>query len=170
MLWEAFNGYGKVVYVFINCYSRKPFTYAFVRYKLEEECRRTVLEGNGRCIDGHLISVKEALYGWKERRAPSALLKVKKTVATIAHPKLLWKERDHRMFKEVLVKGSKDEAEGVAGSGKDIKEDVRFYEKNIGDCLEEVTYNVDITEKDTEWMQFCAFRRLKHSVCVDDVW
>ncbi|XVF50690.1 hypothetical protein PTKIN_Ptkin04bG0122600 [Pterospermum kingtungense] len=58
-LWEAFEAYGRVVDIFILDHSKRPFCFAFVRYRSVEECRRVVRDGNGRRIDGMLILVKE---------------------------------------------------------------------------------------------------------------
>ncbi|XVF88724.1 hypothetical protein PTKIN_Ptkin19aG0073700 [Pterospermum kingtungense] len=129
-LWEAFNGYGRVVDVFINYHSRKPYTYAFVRYIYEEECRRAVQEGNRRRIDGRLISIKIAAFGWKERRIEGVVL---------------------------------------LGSGKVATEIVGSCEKINGDCIEEVSFNVNISDKEMEWLQSCVFGRLKCSEGVGEV-
>ena len=41
--------------------------FAFVRYKNEYELRKAIGFGNNRRIDGCLIKVKKASYGWNER-------------------------------------------------------------------------------------------------------
>ncbi|XVF83769.1 hypothetical protein PTKIN_Ptkin16aG0519200 [Pterospermum kingtungense] len=45
-LWEVFNHYGTVMDVFVKFHSRKPFTFAFIRFKLESDCQRAVVEVN----------------------------------------------------------------------------------------------------------------------------
>ncbi|XVF83514.1 hypothetical protein PTKIN_Ptkin16aG0494700 [Pterospermum kingtungense] len=169
-LWEAFNGYGRVVDVFINYHSRKSYTYAFVRYKHEEECRRAVQEGNRRRIDGRLISVKIAAFGWKERRSSSVKQAGKWGSADPVSPNRIQKDRNQRTYKDVLVESSA-RTEGVVllGSGKVATEIVGSCEKINGDCIKEVSFNVNISEKEMEWLQSCVFGRLKCSEGVGEV-
>ncbi|XVE63687.1 hypothetical protein DITRI_Ditri07aG0039900 [Diplodiscus trichospermus] len=71
-LWEAFNNYGRVMDVYIHSFVKgnreKETTFAFVRYKFEAEMIRVIEGGNNRGIDGWHIIVKEASYGWSERK------------------------------------------------------------------------------------------------------
>ncbi|XVF46754.1 hypothetical protein PTKIN_Ptkin03bG0053800 [Pterospermum kingtungense] len=100
-LWKAFESYGSVADVFILDHSKRPFCFAFVRYRSVEECRRAVRDGNGRWIDGRLILIKEASYGWKERRSIKDLKGQRKGPSS---PKIKrWNVRDNITFKEALM-------------------------------------------------------------------
>ncbi|XVF65630.1 hypothetical protein PTKIN_Ptkin09bG0264500 [Pterospermum kingtungense] len=69
VLWEIFNLYGRVANVFINYSSNKSSTFAFVRFWSDLDSRRAITEENGRCIDGWVISVNKAIFGWNQRRS-----------------------------------------------------------------------------------------------------
>ncbi|XVE51579.1 hypothetical protein DITRI_Ditri02bG0052800 [Diplodiscus trichospermus] len=46
----------------------RDITFGFVRYKCKYEMVKAIQYGNNRKIDGWIIRVKEAIYGWNERR------------------------------------------------------------------------------------------------------
>ncbi|XVE89961.1 hypothetical protein DITRI_Ditri20bG0038400 [Diplodiscus trichospermus] len=75
-LWETFSEYGKVVDIYISSSFKsnrdRDTTFAFVRYKFRSEMVKAILNGNNRRIEGWCIRVKEATYGWNERRLRKA--------------------------------------------------------------------------------------------------
>ena len=69
-LWEAFCDYGKVMDVYIPLQRKlahKDSIFGFVRYKQKTEMMKAITNGNNRKIDGRLIKVKKASYGWMLR-------------------------------------------------------------------------------------------------------
>ncbi|XVE77016.1 hypothetical protein DITRI_Ditri13aG0028100 [Diplodiscus trichospermus] len=94
-LWEVFSIYGRVLDVFINFKSRKPATYAFVRYK-------TVKEG-----------IKKSSGSWR-KKLPSDVPIDKAHVTN---------RRVHRSYKEILL-GSNNSLNnaGTSGEHKDGKD------------------------------------------------
>ncbi|OMO77246.1 hypothetical protein COLO4_25259 [Corchorus olitorius] len=64
-LWKIFSEYGVVVDLFVpnknqgswNSFQSK---FAFVRYRKLEEAEKAIIEGNKRCIDSRIITVRKA--------------------------------------------------------------------------------------------------------------
>ncbi|XVF47771.1 hypothetical protein PTKIN_Ptkin03bG0137100 [Pterospermum kingtungense] len=102
-LWEVFNQYGAVMDIFISFCSRKPSTFAFVRYRWESECCRAIEGGNQRVIDGRTISVRRVVDEQDNRKKQSGAPRYASQNAKMAEGFNYMKTRDDRSFKEVLL-------------------------------------------------------------------
>ncbi|XVE59553.1 hypothetical protein DITRI_Ditri05aG0055200 [Diplodiscus trichospermus] len=158
-LWEAFSTYGRVTDVFINFRSRKPFTFAFVRYRLEEECKSTIKEGNNRRVDGIFILVKRATFGWKERRASKS--SVTKVISSALNPpvRLDWKERDNRTYRKVLLEPTEKAEEGPSDQAQVMNPSPAI--SKADEFPEEVVLNIEIPDNELDWLNCCAFATVK---------
>ncbi|XVF57147.1 hypothetical protein PTKIN_Ptkin06aG0180600 [Pterospermum kingtungense] len=151
-LWEAFEAYGRVADMFISFHSKRPFCFAFVRYRSVDECIRVVRGGNRRRIDGQVIMVKEASFGWKERCSDKELKSHRE--GTSSRRTSQWRVRDNRTFKEALMGAFVRKESGGASKGV---------------FLEEIFLGIDIPTQETEWLSHSVFAATKDSMFLDDV-
>ncbi|XVE66642.1 hypothetical protein DITRI_Ditri08aG0094700 [Diplodiscus trichospermus] len=176
-LWEAFSQYGRVVDVFINFQSRKSYTYAFVRYRLELEGRRAIAEGNNRRIDGCIISVKKTSFGWKERKKKSSFSNKLPWTGEGKRKVSEFKVRDNRSYKEVLVgdKGISDLAVPLdnrsvdKADGNDTGSDITPLDKALIEYPIVVDFIFEAQENDIKWLEKVVIGRLKDTMTLAGV-
>ncbi|XVF62071.1 hypothetical protein PTKIN_Ptkin08bG0187600 [Pterospermum kingtungense] len=111
---EAFSPYGHVMDVFIHRKNSKPSTYGFVRYRSQAECWEAIRYGNGRFMDGKVVGVKMAAFGWSQRRdqsrKPNRFSKEvhsrdlrKVGIVNCPRRNAAFKLKDHRFDREALM-------------------------------------------------------------------
>ncbi|XVE85972.1 hypothetical protein DITRI_Ditri17bG0134800 [Diplodiscus trichospermus] len=145
-LWEVFSIYGRVLDVFINFKSRKPATYAFVRYKTVKERMRTIAERNNRFIDGQLIMVKKVTFGRKERKQSFGFWGKKLPSHLPIHKAHMTNGRVHPSYKEILL-GSNNSLNnaGTSGEHRDGKDlDMEGSAKDLDADKEETVFNFEV--------------------------
>lgn len=179
-LKRIFDQYGKVLDVFIPNLNSGRFrfsAYAFVRYKFAHEMNRAIELGNNLRIDGLIIGVKKAIFGWKDRSSkPSRFSGITKPSSS----KQAWlaKERDARSFKDALVgsmvehqnpKGKKAVVINSAPVSKDgcSSSTNHGLEKASLPILED-SFNLFIPDSDMDWLHCCAIGRLVDNVKISD--
>ncbi|XVF87131.1 hypothetical protein PTKIN_Ptkin18bG0094900 [Pterospermum kingtungense] len=156
-LWVLFDLFGKVVDVFIpkgTRMNRRRTTFAFSRYWSEREMQNAIRMGNNKEVDGWVISVKQASFGWQDRNR----WVMNKVVARKEKRRYEWIESstdDH-----VEMKNSEDEVE----------------EENMGngnkwdfDLVESVTFNKIPLDSDLGWFHCSAIGRLKDHLSLNEV-
>ena len=168
-LWEAFLSYGKVMDVFIhrtNNQSVKASTFAFVRYKKEAEMLEAIDQGNGRRVDGWLIRVKKASYGWGDRKrvVQDWQKKHQKSsgacIGSVAF-------RDNRSYREVLL-GDKDE--GFSKTLNPIQKGItmdtttNMASEDHVNKPKRVEYDLDIPKAEMEWLNMSTRGSIKEGL------
>ena len=138
-------------------------TFAFVRYKNEYELRKAIGFGNNRRIDGCLIKVKKASYGWNERNtkvgSQESVSKVSESQKSRKNPDAC---RDNRSYKDVLVGTNSPVSEKRVDKDFSTSADVTPVVKKLANnvCLKEVNYDLEIPKSDMEWLQRSVVGRL----------
>ncbi|XVF82041.1 hypothetical protein PTKIN_Ptkin16aG0011200 [Pterospermum kingtungense] len=146
--------------IFIGFRSKKPFTFAFVRYRSESECGRAVVVGNQRIIDGRIISVRRAQYGRSNRKNLSRDARVATPHVKPAQAMSDLRARDSRSCKEVLMENFNNKAsEGNLDMMKDVGES---FGRN--DLMKDVSFCYELKQEDVEWLDFIIIGRLKDNV------
>ncbi|XVF60748.1 hypothetical protein PTKIN_Ptkin08bG0073300 [Pterospermum kingtungense] len=159
-LWEAFNQYGVVMDVFISFRSKKPFTFAFVRYKSESECRRAVAAGNQRIIDNRIISVRRAQYRWSNRKNMSRVSRVASPHTESAQAISNLRTKDILSYKEVLMENFNNKA--PVENLDVVKQVGESSGKN--DLVKEVSFCYELKKEHVKWLNFVIIGRLKENV------
>ncbi|XVF77615.1 hypothetical protein PTKIN_Ptkin14bG0060200 [Pterospermum kingtungense] len=180
VIWEAFNLYGVMVDVFVKFQSKKPFTFAFVRYKKESECVRAIAERDNCRIDGRFIKVKRAAFGWRNRRVQSANGPKTRLAAMKKPTHMEWKIRHHHSYKEVLESDMIRTDKDVLSSHKKVVRDdkelvVADKDKASVKCpmeienTDEEILEFNTPEEELKWLENVILGRVKEDVPISEV-
>ncbi|XVF31576.1 hypothetical protein REPUB_Repub17cG0002600 [Reevesia pubescens] len=155
-LWEAFGMYGRVLDVYISRFDKegkiRNVTFAFVRYKFDNEAEKVIEEGNNRKIDGRFIKVQKAEKGRNRNVVSSSGRTERKSEGVF---------RDGRSYKEALVGSKVTVNTGVEGPsvspevGKEVGED----DDHVNVEVQEVSYDFELLHEKMEWLHRSAVGR-----------
>ncbi|KAL4323977.1 hypothetical protein GQ457_11G027850 [Hibiscus cannabinus] len=166
-LWEAFQEYGSVLDVFIAYNSTrrrgKATTFAFERFGNEEEAKSALVKAKGRWMDGFRIKVFFAKKEQPKRVEDDDLVR--------RPQKCLWRLKDTRTFKEVLMGKdspvlSKNETVSIRNDLVDssIKPKGTLVRVEVVDRLRKT---IVVPESDMEWSRYCLVGCIKPMFNVD---
>ncbi|XVF45255.1 hypothetical protein PTKIN_Ptkin02bG0190500 [Pterospermum kingtungense] len=176
MLWQLFNDFGMVIDIYIpkasEC-NRDRTTFTFVRYAYHFEMLNAIRFGNNRKIDGFIIGVKEASYGWRarrRRREDSESDRERKLEGQRFDSKL----RDHCSYRDVVI-GDQSLVDMECRANLQNSALVTYDEMINGDDTDEanlksvLNYEGSAQQENLYWLECCSVGRVKRVAEVSEI-
>ncbi|KAL4366522.1 hypothetical protein GQ457_05G033590 [Hibiscus cannabinus] len=167
-LKEAFQVYGEVLDVYIAYRNRRrryeKTTFAFIRFRGEEEAKRAIESGSGRLMDGFQIRIHNARSGMEH---------CEKTFTKAHVERHCFKNRDFRSYKEALLGVGEQKSDSTYGeAGNKVQErnnalhemTVWVKESEMAECKNDGTWAsnpISFSSVDTDWRKLCLVGRIK---------
>ncbi|XVE60161.1 hypothetical protein DITRI_Ditri05aG0105600 [Diplodiscus trichospermus] len=130
--------------------------------------KKAIILGRNKWIDGSLINVKKAYFGWEDRRRKVVFKSVNGKSVDKDINLHLFNEKDRKSYKDTVIGVTADRREEIPKSPSNPRIETNDH---IGDLKEwdkffEVNYNVEIPNKEVEWLEMSVIRRLQKDMTV----